>query len=291
MIPQVHNMEKGFTMLESILAIGLAIAFLAGSVSLVIIANQGSSEALQRQRAVWAAQEGLAALSTIAWDDLVATETGDLTFAANEWSLSTNGPEELENGLSRNVKVQAVERDVDCDVSEGGSTDIDSYFLESSVGWTDNLGKAQTVTFRSLRTDWGLPMGDCFAPASEYVTVNTAGANWHGGKQLRDIFVSNSHTEKEFEIDKITFTWDNPNLIEQVFVDSDKFWARNGPGTPAGRQPSGTLLDGEDEDIEDEETFKIHKVQFTEDMTGTTITIKIDFTDGSSITTDPFIPG
>ena len=78
--------------------------------------------------------------------------------------------------------------------------------------------------------------------------------------------------------------------MDQIFLGSGKIWSSTGPGTPLGSVPSGTELDCLDQPILVGQTFNMQKVQYSADMTGTTIILKFEFTDGSSITTDPFVP-
>lgn len=278
-------------MLEALLALGLAAIFMSSLVAFLLVANRGSALAIQYQEANWRAQQGVEALETISFSELVLTEVGALNFAENEWQLALTGPESLTNGISRTVKVQEVQRDGDCEiVAIGGTVDTDSYFLESEVTWTDISGNPQTVTLRTLRTKWENPQGACFAPASSFVSIDVfTDANWHGQKQLRDVHITNNGTISA-TLEEVTIWWNNSEVMDQMFLGAGKIWGAAGPGSPSGSQVSGTELDVVDTTIGIGGTLDMHKVQFSNDMRGTTITIKLEFSDGSEITTDPFVP-
>ncbi len=232
------------------------------------------------------------ALRTMSFASLANTDVGSLTFAGGQWTLGTSGPQTIGTGMTRTARVQSVSRDASCNVvASGGTTDADSKSIESSVAWTDLSGRARSTTFTALRTQWESPQGTCFATTQgSHVAIDfTTSGQWFGGKQLRQVFVTNSGTSTA-TIDKIAFTWTNSRQIEQSFFDSTKVWSKTGPGTPSGSQPSGTLLDAQNYAISAGQTVELNKTQFSGAMSGTTITIQLIFTDGSSVTTVPFVP-
>jgi hypothetical protein len=283
--------EQGYTFLEALIALGVGALLFTGALGIVFLSNTISAEGLFRQEALWRAQEGLEALQTIAFEDLQLTETGSLVFAASQWTLGTDGPEELNDNLDRVIQVQAVERDENCGVvGEGGEEDVDSYLLTSEVSWNDTKGNTQTITLDMLTTNWEEPIGSCFGNACEDLSIDVTGADLYGGKQLRDIFIENTGTQ-DIVIDQLSFTWNDPSaLISQVFIDNSKFWSENGPGTPSGPQSSGTMLDGEDEDILVGETVEMHKVQTEDPVEGFTVSFTLQCSDGSTIDSGEFTP-
>lgn len=283
---------QGYTLLEALLAIAFAGFFFVGAFGLLLTAHRTTAESMVRQEALWKAQQGIGALETIGFEELALTEVGSLSFVSSQWSLGSSGPEDLGDGMTRVVRVQAVERDSACEIiASGGEVDSDSLFLESEVSWSDLRGNPQTILLRTLRTNWANPGGSCFVPGGDcgQLEWDVLGASWFGGKQLREIYITNN-TGEEKEVDKMILTWDNGAQIQQIFFDSDKFWSSSGPGTPSGTQVSGTVLDGEDGDIANGDTIEMGKTQFDSAMDGTTITVTYECTDGSSITFGPFTP-
>jgi len=286
------HFHAGSILLEILVVVALSSMIFVGLAGLLATANLSSGRALDEQRALWIAQEGLDALKTLSFEDLTITDVGALSFVAPEWQLTFTGPQVIDH-FSRTVFIEEVERDTDCFIVEsGGTTDPDSLNLVSEVTWTNIGGKSRSITLESLRTRWDDPQGDCFKPTmAGRISLDTSLANWGGAKQLRDVFVIND-SDQEAVITEIIVTWDEPSsLLQQAFIGDNKVWSDVGPGTPAGTQPSGTLIDIQNETIAAFEDGEAYKIQFTKQMAGSTLTITFNFSDGSTLTTDPFIPG
>lgn len=282
--------QQGYTLIEALLAIAFAGWFFAAAFGLFLTAHKASAESVMRQNATWRAQQGIEILRTLRHEDLIATQVGSLSFASGQWTLGELGSEDLGDGMTRIVRVEEVQRDAECEIVEsGGDVDTDSWALESEVSWSDLRGTTQTITLNTLKTNWANPEDSCFAADCSQLDWDVLGSSWFGGKQLREIYITNN-TGEEKEVDKITLTWDNGAEIQQVFFNSSKFWSNAGPGTPTGSQPSGTVLDGANGGIGDGETVEMHKTQFSQNMFGTTVTVTYECTDGSSITFGPFTP-
>jgi len=286
----MKRFEQGYTLLEALLAIAFAALFFSGAMGLVLTSNRTSAEASLRQKALWRAQEGLSALESISDADLTLTQTGSLTFASNQWTLGQSGPQDLGEGISRTVKVSSVERNVDCQiVPTGGTVDASSFTFESIVTWEDLRGQTQTISLKTMRTNPTNPTSSCFANDCSRLAWDYSSASWYGGKQLRDIFVTNL-SDHSIEISRITPTWDNTALIQQIFIDADRFWTSVGPGSPSGEQPSGVTLTGDEAEISPSGQVEIPKIQFNSAMSGATLTIQFECEDTSSVTLGPFVP-
>lgn len=282
----------GFVLLEALLAIGVLAFFLLAASGLAFVAKVGSGRAHQAELATWAAQEGIDALQTMSFASLANTTVGSLSFATGTWTLGTSGPQAIGTGITRTVKVGSVSRDASCNVvTSGGTVDVDSKTIESVVNWTDVAGRARSSTLSALRTRWESPQGTCFAATqgSNVVIDFTTSGEWFGGKQLRSVYVINNGTGS-VTIDRVVFTWTNAQSIQQSFLNSTKIWSSSGPGTPSGTQASGTELNVQDFTISAGSSVEFNKTQFTGAMSGTTVTIKLIFTDGSFVETVPFVP-
>lgn len=278
--------------LEALLAVGVAAMYMSALVTLVLIANAASDRAEETQRALWNVNEGLEALQTVAFADLPTTDAGSLTFASGRYTVSpTGGPQTLADGMTRTVKVQAVNRDAAClVVASGGTADDDSRMLESAVSWVDTSGRTHSVTSRSLRTRWDDPQGTCFATnMAAQIEFTISGAEFSGGKQLREVYFANTGGTNAI-IDTITMTWDNGAEFDQMFMETSKVWSSTGPGTPTGSQLTGTELDIQDFILPPGTTAQLNKGQFNTNMSGVTMTMTVTFTDGSSWTSPEFMP-
>jgi len=290
---KIFSKKQGFVFIDALLSLGLASIFFSGLIGYFLTANQTSAEGFKRQEALWAGQEGLDALQSMAFGDLSLTTTGALTFDGTEWLLSSSGPQSLPSGLSRSVRVKEVKRDEDCLVTTdpSGTVDPDSYYLESETTWTSLQGHPQAVMLQTLRTRWNAPEGSCFGSEAARVDIDISGAAWHlhGKKQLRNIIIHNNGSSS-VTVAKVQLWWDYTSSVTQVFLDLSKIWSSGGPGSPLGEQFSGTLLDVQDTSIVSGSTVEISKIQFTNDMVGSTLTLLIEFADGSQIISENFCP-
>jgi prepilin-type N-terminal cleavage/methylation domain-containing protein len=132
------------------------------------------------------------------------------------------------------------------------------------------------------------------APASDQaddLTVDISGANIGGGgnKELRGITVENTGTGS-VTIDKITLTWTNGQLIEEIKIDNVRVWKHNNEGLPDGRQPTGTEIDIVDHIIASGVTDTVNKFKFNGNMTGDTFTITFTMGDSSTKVISSFSP-
>ncbi len=278
-------------MLEALVAIGVAALFFTSLIAIWMTQTFSDAKGRDRLEAMFRAKEGVAALESMDFGELTVVSNGAVAFANNRWSIAGSGPEDLGSGMTRSVSVASVNRDANClYTASGGTTDPDSFALSSTVDWTDVSGTARSFTTGKLRTRYDDPQGDCFKPEqSAQVQFDLSEANWHGQKQLREVYIQNTGSDAVV-IDKMTLTWSNSRKIQQVFLSETKVWSSSGPGTPSGDQSSGTVLDIQDETLGVSETEEMHKTQFSGNMIGATVTIDLEFSDGSTLSSGPFDP-
>ena len=282
--------RNGSLILEALVAIGVAALCFTALVSVWMMQSFSDAKNSDRLEALFRAKEGVAALESMDFANLTPTESGALRFQGNQLSV-VGGNEYLGGGVIRTISVVAVNRDADCLYSvSGGTADPDSLTLSSTVTWTDVLGQARALTSTKMRTRFEGPEGTCFKlEEAAQVAFGLSEANWHGQKQLREVYIENTGSDA-VTIDKVTITWSNGRTIDQVFLSETKVWSASGPGTPSGNQPSGTELDTQDEVIRALQTVEMHKTQFSGNMIGTTVTIDLEFSDGSTLSSGPFVP-
>jgi hypothetical protein len=167
--------------------------------------------------------------------------------------------------------------------------DPDSYLVTSQVDWVGATGSERTLSFTTVITNWENPLGDCFGAMVGCADIDISTAEWFGGKQLREIYITN-RCPQDIVFDTVTLTWDNAESIDQFFMSSTKVWSSSGPGTPSGSQYSGVTLDIEDFIIAGGDTVELQKEQFSGPMSGTTLTMDFLFLDGSAYTSGEFTP-
>jgi hypothetical protein len=282
--------KKGTILVEAMVAIGLSVLFISALMTFYLTGTQGNMASAKREQALFYAEEGLQAVRSLSFSDILATETGTLTFTGNKWTLASGSPETLTGNFTRSLQITSATRSETCELDPVGTiVDPDTFEITSTVNWTDATGSPRSVSLTSLRTNWVEPTGPCFAPEqASRVSIDFSISSWYGGRDLRDVYIINNGTS-DVIIDKVLMTWNNANLIQQVFFDTDAFWTSTGAISPDGEQPSGTLLDGTNETIEGGIT-EMKKIKFNAAMDGATMTISLIFSDGSNKTSDPFMP-
>lgn len=282
---------RGSLMLEALIAIGIGGMFVAALLGYLVMTNASNDRAREYALALWNTQEGIDALQTLSFASLTNTTVGSLAFASGRWTLGTSAPQALANGMTRTVKVENVSRDANClVVTTGGTVDTDSKKLTSTTTWTDASERVHSVTLTSLRTNWENPTGACFAATqATQVTFNVSGAVFSGGKQLRQVYFTNNGTST-VTIDKLSFTWNNGAELDQMFMDTSKVWSASGPGTPTHSLLTGETMDIANFNLTGGGTAELNKGQFNINMAGTTLTMTVTFTDGSTWTSPSFNP-
>lgn len=283
---------RGALMLETLIALGVSALFMSALLGYVFIANTGTDRARENAAALWATQEGLDALKTIAFTELANTTTGSLAFASNRWAVSNGGPQTLPDGATRTVKIEDVMRDGACAVvTTGGTIDPDSKKITSETTWIDSSSRSHTVSLGAIRTQWDDPQGDCFgATMATSVSWAVEGAVWSGGKQLRNLWFTNTGGNA-VTVDNISFTWSNSAKMSQLFMDTTKVWSSTGPGTPLHTLSSGEEMDIEDFVVPPSSSGELNKGQFDINMVGVCLTMTVEFTDESAWTSPTFCPG
>ena len=287
--------KKGFSVFEPLLAIGLMALLLVSLTSLLLISGFENAKSTDFQEGLWFAQEGISAIKTVDFGDLFVTASGSLHFVTStadtgSWQLLENGPQNF-GKFSRSVVVSSVKRDFTCAFSEepGHATDVDTFQIESNVTWEDTNGETRDISLESFRTNWEHPTGSCFVGNTSCLSVDASSTLWFGGKQLRNLYFSNTCIDI-LNVESIIFTWDYNTQITQSFFDNTKVWSSAGPGTPSGNQSSGTRLFLSGAEIASGNSIELNKTQFTGNMEGATIAITVFLGDGSVVNLGSFTP-
>jgi hypothetical protein len=137
------------------------------------------------------------------------------------------------------------------------------------------------------------PAGTCFAPqAAADVTCDASAAFWHDEKHFHDVYLTNDAVS-DAEVESFTFFWDEDDAEIKKIEAPNKVWSDNGPGTPSGKQPTGTELTISDGTLIPGEggILNLNKVHWDDDeVEGETISFTVKFTDDSTMDCGPFTP-
>ena len=166
-------MNKGFSLIEVVLAAALFMLFSSAAVGVVLqgfSANRlGSEETIANQFAA----EGIEAVKSVknqAYTNLTVpnpTPRGVLRNASNVWEFEADGTDDrLTHNASddyiRQVKVESVNRDgippAGNVVSTGGTPDPDTKKITSTVNWNFNATRPESVVLTTYLSDWRKPI-------------------------------------------------------------------------------------------------------------------------------------
>ena len=127
-------------------------------------------------------------------------------------------------------------------------------------------------------TDFNNPAG-CGQAGNVVIDVGDAQLVGGGNRLLTGIEFENTGIVA-VTVTSIVPTWSNGQLIEDTSFDANVVWSHVGPGTPSGRQPSGTALNIVDRTVNagDED---ILSYLFNGSMAGTSVTFTFNFSDGT----------
>jgi len=254
--------EKGQSLVEVLVALGVFVIGVVAVGVLVIDAGTASRQGVERTQAVLLAREGLEAARSIRDADFDNLSSGShgVVLSGDTWGFS--GTSDTQDQFTRTITIT--------------SLDVDTKQVESSVTWQFTEARQSSVVFTDYLTDWNQTHGN----AGELsVNIDDVEIN---NKKLEDLKIENTGGS-DITIDKITVWWDNSNLIEKIRVDGDDIWKHNGEGTPDGQQPSGTELDVVDYTVEaGEGLYNIDEFRFDNSMSGTAFIILFTMTDGST---------
>lgn len=148
--------NKGFSLVEIILAAALFCIFSASALLLLFSSLKAEQQGNQTQTALSYATDGIEAVRAIkddSFDRLVDTEGSGLVFSGGEWDLSSDHDDfEI---YRRVVSISPAERDGDGNiVSSGGTEDLNMKRVLSFVSWTTPSGKDVFIELEEYLSRW-----------------------------------------------------------------------------------------------------------------------------------------
>jgi len=262
-----YNLQanKGFSLIEALLAASIFTLIVTGFVGAFLYGQESTVLSGNRARAVFLAEEGLEATRNIRDDSFSNLTDGNhgIAVSGNEWVFS--GTTDVNGIFTRQIEI--------------GTIDISRKIATSTVTWQQNQQRQGSVSLTTYFNNWQEVVSQSKGFA---IATSSAAIAGGGNKELRGITIENTG-DIEVVIDKITVTWDNSNLIEEIKIDNTRVWKHNNEGTPNGRQPTGTELDIEDFILGvGSGVFDIDKFKFNGDMTSAVFTVLFTFGDGST---------
>lgn len=256
--------KQGFSVIEVLLASSIFVLLVTTVGSIIIVGQQSTGLAGMRARAALIAQEGIEAVRNMRDEAFssVTAGTHGLLVQNNQWAFS--GTEDVTDIFTRQIIV--------------GDITNTTKAVTSTVRWQQS-GQRQGVTTLTIHlTNWMEPVGQ-----ANNLQVDTSNASLAGGgRRVVGITLENIG-DTDITIATMTLTWDNSNLIEAIYIGGNKVWSKTGPGTPLGKQPSGTELNIIDVNLSvGSGIVNIGRIDFDGNMNGSTITMLFTMIDSST---------
>lgn len=254
--------NKGQSLLELIVALGIFVVGVATLGFLQIDSNVASRQGFERTRAALLAKEGLEAARSIrdaSFNNLVSGPHG-IALSGNTWIFS--GISDTQDQFTRQVNISDI--------------DIDTKKIKSIVTWPITEARQGSITLTDYLTDWNQTHGD-----AKKLALTISGAVLAGGdKRLEGITIENSSgvPGDNIIISRITLWWNSPDTMHRIRIDgSDVFKV-----IPPDGEPSGTEIDITDFTLL--QGSGIHDIEFwfNGSVAGTDFIIKFIMSDGST---------
>lgn len=155
------NKVSGFSLVEVVLAVAIAVMFFLAIYEMILFANKITANSLRRVEALNFAQEGIEAVRTIrdkSWSVNLAGVVSDtnyyLAISEGKWTISQIPEPLLNNIFARVIKFYGVNRDVNGNiVMSGGTADVKTKKVVSNVSWTEK-GQSYTVSLETYITNF-----------------------------------------------------------------------------------------------------------------------------------------
>ena len=260
-----NKSKKGFSIVEVLLASSIFALLATAFIGAYLYGEESTALAGARARAAMLSEEGLEAARHIRDQDFAGLADGTYGIATSSGMWVFSGSSDTIGVFTRVLQV--------------GSIDSDTKLVTSTISWQQNAQRVGSVVSSSYFTDWAKISEQS---ASFIVATSSAAIAGGGDKELQGITIENIGTV-DIIISKITVTWDNSKLIEEIKIDNDRVWKHNNEGSPSGKQVSGTEIDIEDFTLSvGSGVLDIDKFKFDGDMEDTIFTILFTLGDGST---------
>ena len=262
--------KSGQSLIELLIAMSILVLAVSAVTFLVLDVYTSNRAGKERIIANFLAREGEEAVRSIRdrdFDELVPGSYG-LALSGGKWIFSGNYDDY--GKFKRQIIISNVASDID-------ETDIKK--IESRVSWKINPLRQESISLVDYLTDWQQTQGDA---GQLSVDLSLAKLGGKDNSELKNIKIKNNGSD-DITIDKITVWWNNSRLIEEIRINGKEVWSETGPGTPLGKQHSGTEIDIKDFKVKSgNKSYLIDKFKFDGSMKGAVFMILFRMTDGST---------
>ncbi|PIR77845.1 MAG: hypothetical protein COU30_00275, partial [Candidatus Magasanikbacteria bacterium CG10_big_fil_rev_8_21_14_0_10_38_6] len=269
-----HNNNKGFSLVEAVLATAIFGLMVTGMVGALIYGRQSTFTTSTHGRAALIAEEGIEAVRNMRDNSFDNLENGThgLTVSGTNWIFS--GSSDLTDNYTRQIFIDSI--------------DSNTKIVTTTVTWQATPQSNRMITLVTRFTNWIR-----LITQAQIFFADTSGAliGRPGNKELQGVTVENQG-EFDITIDKMAVSWTDGGLqIKDIDINGSSVWSWNGAGSPAGKQNSGTEIDIVDVTLsQGSGVIPIDFFGFDGDTTGNTFDVLFSFSDGSTTTVN-IVPG
>lgn len=261
--------ETGFSLVEIILTSAIFVLLVTALIGSLLYGQESTALAGNRARAVMLAEEGLEAVRNIRdenYANLIPGSKG-LVISSNQWIFS--GISDATDIFTRSTVISPV------------GSDDNKKKITVNVTWQQNPQRTGAVSLTSRLTNWqATNMAGIFS-------ANISGAAIDGADNTRVIGITMQNVGSiPIVVDKITTVWSGAppgTKLETIRIGGITVW-------------SGSDGSGKTQDITDvtlavgASPTAINFFDFSNNMTGATLTLTFTMSDGTASTTPAFNP-
>jgi len=271
----------GQSIIEIIVAVGIFTLIASSIVILYLGSHSTNLRDTERLQADMYLQQGMEATRSIRDYNFsnLTNGTHGLTDINTYWEFS--GSSNTFGQFTRSITVADVQRNSSCViVDSGGTIDNNSKKVTVTVTWDLEGGNSTSISTMEYLNKWTDQTGCC---ESSYLSIDLSQTIMaSGNKRVTGITIENLGSS-DITIDKITPTWTNSHLLEEIKIDNTSMWKHNGAGSPSGRQASGTEINIADFTLSSGSgAINIDWFDFDGDMSETSFTFLFTMSDSTA---------
>ena len=253
---------RGFSIIEVILAVsilGLIVTMLFGA---LYYGEESTTLAGLRNRAIFAAEEGIEAVRSIRDNSFSGLLDGNygLSQSGSVWAF--DGTSETNGPFSRVITIE--------------TADANTKSVTSNVTWKQTEGRDGSITILSRMTNWQA----LSATEADSLLVDISGARVDPSNNKRVIGITfGNQGQSDIKIIKMTVSWSgaqNGTRIRKININNNIVWN--------GNAADGTLLDIADAIIPSSSAYLLNYLEFNKNITGAIISIIFTMNDGTNKT-------
>ncbi|MDQ3099379.1 MAG: hypothetical protein M3Q44_06555 [bacterium] len=182
--------QKGFSVIEVILATALFVVFSVASVTIILQGFDANRSGVEQTIANQFATEGIEAARSIknqVYSNLSSTlcvSGAGIQQVGNVWTFKASGTSDiLQSKYTRIIKVCDVERDINGDiVASGGTSDTNTKKITVTVSWNATTARSNSVILNTYLTNWKKMKGGLLVYGNGGTTADTVTYRLFDGK-------------------------------------------------------------------------------------------------------------